>query len=272
MSMLSTPESDFQKRSGRVHGAAEYKSLVTAEGEMDGVIQHTSALIGRLRAVLELRPGAQILELGAGCGQQLIQLTVSGYLAVGLELSPEAIATATKLAGRRGVSLRLIQSDVRHIPLREGSFDIVLAKSVLEHVPGVESVFREACRVLRVGGGFWFSTASAMCPRQNEIRGCPFFGWYPENLKQRIMRWALRERPDLIGNTRSPAVNWFTDRRARKLLFAAGFTHVLDRWDLRQSAEGGRAYRLLLRAARRYRVMRGIANACIPECAYLAIK
>lgn len=50
--------------------------------------------------------------------------------------------------------LQLLQNDLSHIDLPSGSVDVVISRSVLEHIDEVESVYRELHRVLKPGGSF----------------------------------------------------------------------------------------------------------------------
>ena len=49
-------------------------------------------------------------------------------------------------------SMRLVTSDVMHLPFRDASFDRVIAVHVLHLIDGWQQVLREALRVLRPGG------------------------------------------------------------------------------------------------------------------------
>jgi hypothetical protein len=86
------------------------------------------------------------------------------------------------------------------------------------------------------------------------------------------MDWAKRSRPELIAHTSQPAYHWFTPWKARRLLREAGFTRVLDRWDLRLPDEGGRRYRAALAVIRSSAVTKTIADVIVPTCSYAAIK
>jgi ubiquinone/menaquinone biosynthesis C-methylase UbiE len=158
------------------------------------------------------------------------------------------------------------------LPVGDSSFDIVRASSVIEHVDDAAAAFKEAYRVLKPGGAFWFLTASSLCPRQGEIRGFPFFGWYPNGTKLKIMKWATSHRPDLIGFTQRPAIHWFTPAKARRMLNDAGFTKVYDRWDLRLPGEGGRAYQIALSIVKLGFATKFVADVALPCCSYAAIK
>jgi SAM-dependent methyltransferase len=147
-----------------------------------------------------------------------------------------------------------------------------VTNSVLEHVIDLNVCLSEISRVLAPGGLLWFETASSMSPFQHEIQRFPFFGWYPDPLKKRIMAWAAENRPDLVGYTRTPAIHWFSDRTARARLRRAGLKLVADRWQLRREDEGGPVYATALRVIRSNWLARRIANIAISECAYAAVK
>ncbi len=229
-------------------------------------------VLARLEPLLPARRPLRVLEIGAAQGRVLIALQRRGFHAAGVEPWREAIAVAAQLAAREGVRLEIREGAAEQIPFESASFDLVLAFSVMEHVSDLERSLAEIARVLAPSGIFWFSSASALCPRQHEISGFPLFGWYPDRWKKRIMRWAARARPDLVGHTTAPALHWWTPRRARRLLGAAGFDRVWDRWDLCGRADLGGRLGPLRRLLRDHRWLRPLADVAIPDCAFAARK
>ena len=143
---------------------------------------------------------------------------------------------------------------------------------MIEHVQDAEAAFNEVYRVLKPGGIFWFSASSSLCPRQSEIAGFPCFGWYPDRLKRRIMEWAKTHKPHLVGHTQTPAIQWFTPRKARRMLHKAGFTKVYDRWYLRLPSEGGRLYRWALGIIKLNAVTKFVADVLPRGSSYAALK
>lgn len=213
-----------------------------------------------------------ILELGAAQGRALIALDELGHRASGVEPWTDAVLVAQQLAQKRGAAISIEQGTAEAIPFPAESFDLVIATSVVEHVQDLDRTLEEVFRVLRPGGIFWFSAASARCPRQNEIRGFPAFGWYPDMVKQRIMRWAKESKPHLIGGTEHPAIHWFTPSKARRVLERAGFVEVWDRWDLRRPEDDEGIRRRLAEALKRRPLLRPIADVLVSGCSYAARK
>lgn len=251
--------------------AAETMSLSEARAKLDESRGWMRSVLGRLDGLLPERR-LRVLEIGAAQGRGLIALASMGHEVCGIEPWPEAIRIAKELARERGVEIRIEEGRAENIPFPDESFDLVLAFSVMEHVADLERSLSEIHRVLAKGGVFWFNSASSLCPVQDEIRGFPLFSWYPDALKDRIMRWAVRARPDLVGYTAAPALHWWTPWNARARLAAAGFSEVWDRWDLRRPEEHRGLARMGLRLAKRTRVGRLIGDVLVPHCAYAARK
>jgi SAM-dependent methyltransferase len=230
-------------------------------------------LLGELAPHCErVRPGSSVLELGAAQGLLVYALQRAGYDVRGIEPWEPAIETSRKIAQRLGVEIDITPGRAEDLPYEDEEFDLVIALSVMEHVEDCMAAFREAHRVLRPKGGFYFRTTSALDPRQDEIRGFPLFPWYPQPLKRRIMRWAAEKRPSLIGGTTSPAINWFTPWRVRRDLRSAGFREIVERWDLKhdQSFDGWRSS--ALRIVRSAKPLRFAGEFIKPGSGYLAIK
>jgi len=234
--------------------------------------RHVPVLLARLRRRLDLPPGSEVLEIGAAQGTYLTALTRHGFRARGVEPWPPAIEVSKELSKRTGVETDITLGRGEELPFESESFDLVLAISVMEHVQDPDAVFREVQRVLRPGGGFYFYTGSALHPRQVEIAGFPLFPWYPDRLRRRIMRWAVENRPDLIGHTEQPAWNWFTPWGTRRALRRAGFSEAVERWDLVDPDELSGRKRLGSLAVQRVPGMRIVGAFASGAIAFLAIK
>ncbi|EFG03820.1 class I SAM-dependent methyltransferase [Streptomyces clavuligerus] len=120
-----------------------------------------------------LPPGARCLEIGAGAG------TVALWLA-GRCTGGEVTATDTDIrfmAGLQHPALRVLQHDVRTQGFPEETFDLIVARSVLCHLPEREAVLARMVSWLRPGGRLhvedpsFFPAASSADPVVRRLGG-----------------------------------------------------------------------------------------------------
>lgn len=92
------------------------------------------------------------LDLGCGTGGDLILLAEAGYQAVGIDLSPTAVALAQKRC--LGSGARALVGDVLSLPLPDSAFDLVTDRGCFHHLgPGDrERYAAEIARVLKPSG------------------------------------------------------------------------------------------------------------------------
>jgi ubiquinone/menaquinone biosynthesis C-methylase UbiE len=92
-----------------------------------------------------LRPGQRLLD--AGCGR---------YMKFCRELSNTAVVVGIDLDSVIETDNRRppfgVRGDLSRLPFPSEYFDIVISRSVVEHLENPPAVFREFCRVLRPGG------------------------------------------------------------------------------------------------------------------------
>jgi len=159
------------------------------------------------RQVFELMSpwkGKRILDLCCGEGglANIIKpKDVKEY--VGLELSDVAVKIARGKYGDHD-NFKFIQGDAEEIPFAEKSFDLVVAREAIEHLPHPDKCIAGAYRVLKPGGALVISS-----PNRN-------------SLHLRINR-ALN-RPDFTCS--SDHIKEFTFREATELLHNSGFEIV----------------------------------------------
>jgi len=101
------------------------------------------------RTVLATVP-PRSLVLDAGCGTQ----SQVGALLAG----NGARVLGVDLVDRGDPRISFAKSDLEHIPLRNASVDLVVSRSVMEHVRNPLIVWREVARILKPGKSFVFLT------------------------------------------------------------------------------------------------------------------
>src|SRR5690349_13281682 len=100
---------------------------------------------GEIAKVIPLfRPGARILEIGAGTGQQAAEIARHGFAVEAIEVG------SSNYSGVR--IFPITDYDGSHIPFPDASFDIVFSSNVLEHVPHLSELNRDIARVLKPDG------------------------------------------------------------------------------------------------------------------------
>ncbi len=110
----------------------------------------STAYLNRLRAqeiariASRIPMGSRLLDLGAGTGQQALELKSRGFDVAAVDLPQSHYAAARVFP--------VADYDGRILPFPDRSFDIVFSSNTLEHVPDLASLHREIKRVLRLGG------------------------------------------------------------------------------------------------------------------------
>lgn len=117
------------------------------------------ASLGRVVEALELDlvfelagdlRGKAVLDVGCGDGTYAIEAATRGAAATGIDRAPDMIAAAR--ARGAASDARFIEGDALALPFGDGSFDVVVAVTLLCFVPDAQGAVREMARVLRPGG------------------------------------------------------------------------------------------------------------------------
>ncbi|HZM77412.1 MAG TPA: class I SAM-dependent methyltransferase [Candidatus Limnocylindrales bacterium] len=103
------------------------------------------AILARQLRKLGVKPG-RALDVGAAGGGNTRVLRAHGWDALAVEYSDAGV----EVARERG--LNVIQADARDLPLEDGSFDLVMAFDILEHIEEDVQAASEFHRVLKPGG------------------------------------------------------------------------------------------------------------------------
>lgn len=95
-----------------------------------------------------LRPGAVVLDAACGTGRHAAWLEAQGCRTLGIDLTATMLDRASSVARRT----RLVQADLRALPLATGCVDASVCALALCHMPHLKPALRELARVLRPGG------------------------------------------------------------------------------------------------------------------------
>lgn len=256
----------------RVCQATEKRGFDAVLADFPRVEVWTETLLRRVRAHMDLGSKPRVLDIGAAQGSTVLALRRAGCDAVGVEPWEGARAMSGDLARGFGLSLEIHPAAGEDLPFSEGSFDLAICVSTIEHVEDPQRVFAEAHRVLRPGGALYVKTWNRIHPTQDEIRRFPLFPWYPNRFQRRILGWAAERHPALVGRTETPAMHWFSTRTIARDLHRAGFGQIIDRWALRLADEESGVRRSFMQVAKRNRIARLFGDLLISGLAVLAVK
>ena len=175
-------------------------------GGTSGTTRVEAELIAQL---LELRPGAKLLDVGAGSGWPglyLAQLTGCDVVMVDLPLA--AIRIARERAAADGLAQRCqaVVADGAALPFRDASFDALSHSDVLCCTPDKLGMLRACRRIARDGARMAF-TSIALAPsladseRRIAIESGPKFVDLEDDYAVLLGQsgWCLQERADLTA-------------------------------------------------------------------------
>ncbi|MDQ6909878.1 MAG: class I SAM-dependent methyltransferase [Actinomycetota bacterium] len=131
-----------------------------------------------------LAGAADVLDLGTGEGQ--IARLAAARRVVGVDCSAAQIANAQVQGGGPFYA----RADAGQLPLRDASFDAVVACLVLEHFDAADRAIAEAARALRAGGSF-------LVFLNHPLTQAPGSGWIDDTILEeqywRIGRYLVEE-------------------------------------------------------------------------------
>ena len=105
----------------------------------------------------EVRPGDRVLDVGCGTGDFTAAMARAGADAIGVDVAEAALRRAR--SRHPGVEFRLVPLD-GPLPFEDGSFELVWASEVIEHVADTARWLSEVRRVLAPGGRLLVTTPS----------------------------------------------------------------------------------------------------------------
>lgn len=109
---------------------------------------------------LHIGPGTKVIDVGCGAGRHSFEAYRRGAEVIAFDQNATDLADVDTLlramaeAGETppSASAETVVGDALELPYPDGTFDVVIASEILEHVPADDKVIDELIRVLKVGG------------------------------------------------------------------------------------------------------------------------
>jgi SAM-dependent methyltransferase len=112
---------------------------------------HADELGDRVARFAGLVGTERVLDAGTGTGTLALGIASHAGEVVGVDLVPELLAEARRLAGSQG-NISFVQADILALPFEPERFDLAASSRTLHHVARPELLISELARVTRPGG------------------------------------------------------------------------------------------------------------------------
>ena len=130
----------------------------------------------------------RVLDDGCGGGGRCVSCAEEARSVIGIEPGDRFREVGMRLAAeKRAANVRFAYADGTALPFRNGSFDLALSHSAIEHVRDPLAYLTEARRVLAPRGVMLLNTAPYLSPSGSHL---PTFRWFPVPLQWIVGRRA----------------------------------------------------------------------------------
>jgi SAM-dependent methyltransferase len=137
---------------------AEFTGERVIPGKVD--VDLLNEHVARYAFAARLAKGRRVLDAGCGSGYGAAKLAQGAREVLGIDVSQEAVDEARQQY--KAANLRFECADCLAIPAADGSFDLVVAFEIIEHLKDWRGFLRQVRRVLASDGQFVVSTPNRL--------------------------------------------------------------------------------------------------------------
>jgi 2-polyprenyl-3-methyl-5-hydroxy-6-metoxy-1,4-benzoquinol methylase len=177
-----------------------------------------------------LPPGARVLDIGCSVGGRSIRMAEALKISlVGLDVVPQDLVTATRMARQRGARASYTAGVAEALPFGDASFDAITSYDAFEHLRSLAETLDECWRVLKPGGHLLtvFPPIGAPLESHLMVSGLPCLHWVfsgttltaAQHAVARARGWPAATVPATLEPwERLPTLNGVTERSFAMLL------------------------------------------------------
>ncbi len=173
------------------------QQITWSSGDYGKIAWVTQPLSEVLCDAIDLRPGAEVLDVATGTGHVALAAARRFARATGVDYVPALLEVARQRASAEGLDVTFTEGDAEKLPVQDSSFDYVLSTIGAMFAPNQEKTAGELLRTARPGGTIGM------------------INWRPEGFIGELFRTIGRHVPPPEGL--KPAALWGSEDRVREL-------------------------------------------------------
>lgn len=173
------------------------QQVTWSSGDYGKVAWATQPLADVLCDAVEIRPGADVLDVATGTGHVALAAARRFCRTTGIDYVPRLLEVGRARAAAEGLDVTFAEGDAENVPFPDGSFDYVLSTIGAMFAPNQEKTASELVRVCRPGGTIGM------------------VNWRPEGFVGALFKTVAKHVPPPEGLR--PAALWGSEDRVREL-------------------------------------------------------
>lgn len=170
----------------------------------------------------------KILEVGTGTGWFPLLCKKNGLNCKGLEISPQLIEYAREVGREYGIEPDIELGNLEDTDLGRGTYDVIIASSVFEHVEYWQQGLKKIYDALKPGGVVFFESTNKFSFTSGEYTGVPLYGWLPDAARYKLRKMVHGDDIMKLGID----FHQFRHSLLRREFERLGFSRIYDRVEM----------------------------------------